>query len=145
MKNIYMVDDLEFHSIKDMSKHSGVHAKTITKRLQKGMSPQEACQKTDLRCRYMPYENEEKSISQICDEREKDETLVRNRLKYGYSLKDALDTPKKITRQGKPIEVYGISYNSVSEACRKRKLEDKEGTIRSRLRAGKTPEEAFSF
>ena len=60
-------------------------------------------------------------------------------------MKDALNRPKKISRQGKPIVVYGISYNSISEACRKRNVADKESTVRSRLRAGKTPEEAFTF
>lgn len=144
-RNTYEVDGLTFHSIKELSKHSGVHEKTITARLRKGMTPQEACQKTDLRCRYFDDNGSQKSISQICDEQTKDVDLVRNRLKSGYSMKDALNKPKKICRQGKPIVIFGILYNSVSEACRKRKVEDKEGTIRSRLRAGKTPEEAFTF
>ena len=71
--------------------------------------------------------------------------MVRNRLRYGYTLNDALNKPKKISRQGIPIVVYGVLYNSISEACRKLGKEDKENTIRSRLRAGKSPDEAFSF
>ena len=43
------------------------------------------------------------------------------------------------------IAVNGILYNSISEAIRKLDLEDKESTIRSRLKAGKNPDEAFLF
>jgi len=143
--NTYEVDGVEFHSIKELSKHFHVHEKTITARLRKGMTPKEACKKTDLRCRYYTDGGRQKSISEICDEHLKDAELVRNRLKYGYSMKDALNTPKKISRQGKPILVYGVLYNSIAEACRKLKLEDKEGTIRSRLRVGRTPDDAFAF
>jgi len=54
-----------------------------------------------LRCSYHLDNEERKSIVQICDEQSKDASLVRNRMKYGYSLNDALNKPKKITRQGK--------------------------------------------
>ena len=144
-KNSYELDGMEFSSIKQLSKYSGVHEKTITARLRKGMSVKDACQKSDLRCVYYPDKNGNKFVSQICREQTKNEQLVRNRLKYGYSLNDALNKPKKISKQGIPIVVKGILYNSISEACRKLHLEDKENTIRSRLRAGKKPDEAFSF
>ena len=144
-KRTYNVDGLVFHSIKELSKYSGVHEKTITARLRRGMSAQEACKNTDLRCTYYCFGNKQKSISKICYEESKDSDLVRNRLKYGYSLNEALNMPKKISRQGKQIVVYGILYNSISEACRRLGKEKNESTIRSRLRAGKTPEEAFSF
>lgn len=144
-KKNYEVDGLIFHSIKELSKHSGKHEKTIAARLRKGMTPQEACSKTDFRCNYYEDNGEKKSISQICVEQSKDTELIRNRLKYGYSLKEALNRPKKVSRQGQPIVVYGILYNSISDACRRLNRVDKEGTIRSRLRAGKTPDEAFRF
>lgn len=144
-RRIYEVDGLVFYSLKALSKYSGVHEKTITARLRRGMTLQEACEKTDLRCTYYSDGNNKKSITQICDEQAKNPELIRNRLKYGYSLKDALNMPKKTSRQGKEIVVYGILYNSISEACRKRGVEDKESTIRSRLRAGKSPEAAFTF
>ena len=60
-------------------------------------------------------------------------------------MKDALNKPKKISRQGKAIIVNGILYNSISMACRKLGLEEKENVIRRRLRAGKTADEAFKF
>lgn len=143
--NTYELDDKVFHSIKELSNYSGVHEKTITARLKRGLSVKEACKKTDLRCTYYPYKGDEKAITHICRDQEKDCWLVRNRLNYGYSLNDALNKPKKITRQGQPIIVFGILYNSVSAACRKLGLEDREITIRSRLRAGKSPDEAFTF
>lgn len=144
-KNVYEIDGMKFYSINELAEYSGVHEKTITARLRRGMSVEEACRNKDLRCTYHSYGNEEKSLCRICEEEEKNPELVRNRLKYGYTLKDALNKPKKISKQGKPIIVNGVLYNSISMACRKLKLEDKENTIRSRLYAGKTPNEAFHF
>ena len=141
----YELNGKVFYSIRELSNYYGVHEKTITARLRKGMSVEEACKTKDLRCTYYTEHNESNSIAQICRENNKNEELVRNRLKYGYSLNDALNKPKKVSKQGMPIVVKGVLYNSISEACRKLNLEDKEGTIRSRLRAGKKPDEAFDF
>lgn len=141
----YTLDNKDFYSIKELADHVGKNEKTITARLRKGMSVEEACNPKDLRCKYFPYKNGDKSLCQICEEEEKSQELVRNRLNYGYSLDDALNKPKKISKQGKPIVVYGILYNSISMACRKLDLVDRENTIRSRLRAGKTADEAFHF
>lgn len=146
-KNLYEYDNKEFHSLKELAKYVGMNEKTLTARIRRGMSLEEACKKTDLRCSYHldDSDNKEKSISQIIREHSKDNNLIRNRLKYGYSLSSALNTPKKISKQGKPIVVKGILYNSISEAIRKLNLENKESTIRSRLRNGKSPDEAFDF
>lgn len=79
----------------------------------------------------------------IFNEKSKDEVLVRNRLKYGYSLNEALNNPKKISKQGTPIVVNGIFYNSISSAIKQLNMSDKESTIRRRLRAGIIPDIAF--
>ena len=142
---IYILDGKEFNSIKSLAKYCGVNEKTITARLKNNMSIEDACKKKDLRCTYYSYQNKENPLCIICKEEEKDKDLVRNRLRYGFSLDDALNRPKKISKQGSPIVVNGVLYNSISMACRKLKLENKENTIRSRLRAGKTPNEAFYF
>lgn len=144
-KNIYELDGLEFHSIKELSEYCGVHEKTITARIRRGMSVKDACKKKDFRCTYYSYENRDISLCCICKEEEKSYELVNNRLKYGYSLNDALNKPKKISKQGKSIVVNGILYNSIAMACRKLNLGEKENTIRSRLRAGKSPDEAFEI
>lgn len=144
-KKIYILDEKQFHTIRELAEYSGVNEKTITARLQRGMSVKEACEKKDFRCTYFSHKGEEKALVRICEEEEKNQELVRNRLKYGYSLKDALNKPKKISKQGKPIVVNGILYNSLSMACRKLGLVEKENTIRSRIYAGKTINEAFSF
>ena len=141
----YTLDNKDFYSIKELAAYVGKNEKTITARLRRGMSVEEAWDKKELRCTYFPYKNEDRSLCQICEEEEKSKELVRNRLKYGYSLDDALNKPKKISKQGKPIVVYGVLYNSLAMACRKLGLEDRENTIRSRLRAGKTVDEAFRF
>lgn len=81
----------------------------------------------------------------MCADHGKDVELVRNRLNRNYSLNDALNKPKKIAKQGMPIVVDGILYNSISEAVRKLDLVNKESTIRRRLRAGWNPDSAFKF
>lgn len=144
-KNIYLYDGQEFASIKKLSEYTKIHEKTLTARLRRGMSVEEACKKEDLRCHYYEEGKERKSVAEICRDKSKSEALVRNRLKYGYELSIALNTEKNITRQGKPIKVNGILYNSIADALRRLGLEQKEGIVRSRLSRGKSPEEAFCF
>lgn len=143
---IYEYDNKLFSSLKKLAKYVGMNEKTLTARLRRGMSIDEACEKKDLRCSY--YEDSDgikKPLSQICREHSKNEGLIRNRIKYGYSLNKAMNTPKKISKQGKPIVVNGILYKSISMAIRDLKLEKKESTIRRRLKEGGSPDEAFSF
>jgi len=142
---IYTYNNIEFSLMKALSKYTGVGEKTIAARLRRGMSVEEACQKKDLRCSQRYIENEGKSITQICKEQNKDIDLVLNRLKYGYTLNEALNKPKKISRQGREVVVNGILYNSVSEALRKLGLQEKESTVRVRLMRGVKPDEAFKF
>lgn len=145
IKNLYEFDNREFHSIKELSQYTGVHEKTITARIRRGMSIAEACDEKDLRCSYYVMDNVEKSVKQICTEQSKNTDLIRNRLKYGYSLNDALNKPKKISRQGIPIVVHGILYNSISSAIKQFNLLKKESTIRRRLKEGMEPDSAFKF
>lgn len=144
-KNIYVYDNREFHSIKALANYVNINEKTITARLRRGMTVDEACKQKDLRCSYHLDDNVDKSITQICKEQSKDRDLINNRLRYGYSLNDALNKPKKISKQGIPIVVNGILYNSIASAIKKLNLSHKESTIRRRLRTGATPEEAFRF
>lgn len=141
----YIYNNQTFTSIKALSQYTGVHEKTITARLRKGMSVEEACNPKKLSGKYYLENGEEKLLTQICREQAKDINLVRNRLKYGYTLNQALNKPKKIARQGVPVVVNGVLYNSLSEAMRKLNLSHKEGTIRSRLRLGWSVDEAFCF
>ncbi len=141
----YEYDNKQFNSIKSLAAYVGIHEKTLTARLRKGMSLEDACNKKDFRCTYLDYKGKEKSIAGLCSENNKDKDLVKNRLKYGYSLNDALNKPKKVSRQGQPVVVNGVLYNSISEALRKLNLVKKESTIRSRLRAGWKINDAFDF
>ena len=142
-KNTYVYENKEFHSIKALAEYVGKNEKTITARLRKGMTIDEACNLLDLRCSYYKDGDSKKSVSQICREQSKNEFLVRNRLSYGYTMQDALNKPKKIARQGSPIVVNGILYNSIASALRKLNLTDKESTIRRYLRLGMKPDDAF--
>lgn len=144
-KNTYLYDGQEFSSIKKLSEYTGIHEKTLTARLRRGMSVEEACVQVDLRCTYYGEGEGRKSLAEICRDNLKNEDLVRNRLVYGYGLSKALNTPKKVTRQGRPIIVKGILYNSVMDAMRLLGLEHRESTIRGRLHRGMNPDEAFCF
>lgn len=93
--NTYLYNNIEFYSIKSLATYVGVGEKTITARLRRGMTVEEACQKKDLRCHLYPDGDEEKSISKICKEQIKDSDLIYNRLKRGYTLNEALNKPKK--------------------------------------------------
>lgn len=143
--NKYTYDNRNFSSIKALAQYAGVNEKTLCKRLQRGMSVEEACTKQLFNCWYYPDNGVKKSLTQLCADHGKDVELVRNRLNRNYSLNDALNKPKKIAKQGMPIVVDGILYNSISEAVRKLDLVNKESTIRRRLRAGWNPDSAFKF
>ena len=140
----YIYDNQEFNSIRKLAEYCGVYEKTLSKRLKRGIPVEQACEKTDLRCRYFEHDKKKKSITQICKEKSKDSALITNRIRYGYNLDQALNTPKHITRQGKPIIVYGQLYNSVAEALRNLDLEHKESKIRRRLKS-MSPDEAFDI
>lgn len=143
--NVYHYDDKTFSSIKALAAYTGINEKTLTARLRRGMSMEAACQKQLFNCTYYMDGGIVKSLSQVCIDHGKDAGLVRNRLKRNYSLNKALNSPKKIAKQGKPVVVNGILYNSIAEAARKLGLSHKESTIRSRLRAGWNNNDAFNF
>ncbi len=140
---MYIYKEKEFSSIRQLAEYVGINEKTLAWRLRKGMNIDAACQITDMRCRYYIDGNMEKSIIQICKDNKKKHDLVRNRLAYGYSMYDALNKPKKITKQGTPIVVLGILYNSIADAVRKNGLEQKESTIRRYLKQGREPDSVF--
>lgn len=144
-KNTYLYEGKEFTSIKALSEYTKIHEKTLTARLRRGMSVEQACVRTDFRCVYYAAGEEKKSLAEICRDNSKNTELVRNRLVYGYDLSKALNTPKKVTRQGRPVVVKGILYNSISDALRKLNLTHKENIVRSRLHRGKNIDEAFCF
>lgn len=146
VKNIYVYENQEFHSIRELAEYAGLNEKTLTARLRRGLSVEEACNKDSLKNRYFEDgKRGKKSLAQICREQEKDAALVRNRLRYGYSLDDALNRQKKISRQGRPIVVYGIQYDSVSSALRNLGLTDRESAVRRRLKSGMNPDDAFDL
>lgn len=142
-KNSYVYDDREFHSIRELAEYTGMNEKTITARLRRGMTIEEACRQEDFRCACYEEGGRSQSISQICRDQSKDEWLVRNRLKYGYTMDDALHKPKKVTKQGTPIVVDGVLYQSIASALRQFHMTEKESTVRRRLKEGMEPDKAF--
>ena len=144
-KKIYTYDGHTFTSVKALAEYSGVYEKTLQKRLARGIPIDEACENKDFRCSYHKVDDIEKSLTQICKEQSKDVELVYNRLHRGSSLNVALNKPKEITKQGKPIVVEGVLYNSIAVAVKKYNLSHKESTIRRRLSAGMKPDDVFKF
>ena len=139
----YQYDNKEFSSLKALARYAGINEKTLTARIRRGMSLEDACRKTDLRCTYFIGDDGEKSVTEICNDNDKGYWLVQNRLKYGYNMKDALNTPKKVTKQGAAVIVEVILYNSLSGAIRKYNQEEKEQKIRRRIKKGRDPTEVF--
>lgn len=139
----YTYDGRTFPSIKSLAAYTGMNAKTLTARLRRGMEVEEACKQTDFRCRYFKEGDMEKSLVQLCRDHQKDKDLVRNRLIYGYSIDEALNSPKKITKQGEPVLVFGIRYDSLAAAVRKFNLQPKESKIRRHIKMGRAPDTVF--
>lgn len=92
----------------DILVYLGRTKQPLQSRIRRGMSIDKACTTKDLRCHYFNIDGEEKSITQVCEDQRKDAELVSNRLKYGYSMHDALNKPKKVTKQGKAIVEMGF-------------------------------------
>lgn len=141
----YLYDGKMFTSLKALSKYCGVYEKTISYRIHHGMTLEEACVNKKYSCNYSYDDSKEKSLIDLCKDKKKDIELVQNRLSRGYTIQEALNKPKKVTKQGKSVLVDGTLYNSVSEACRELKLEVKESTIRRRLLKGWNADDAFKF
>lgn len=139
----YTYDGRVFPSIESLAAYTGINVKTLTARLRRGIEVEEACKPADLRCRYFKEGSVDKSLTQLCRDNQKDRDLVASRLAYGYSIDRALNSPKKITKQGAPIVVFGILYNSLAAAVRKFGLQSKENKIRRHIRAGRTPDTVF--
>ena len=97
-KNTYAYKEKDFHSLKELSKYVKINEKTLAARIRRGMSIDEACAAKDFRCHYFNIDGEEKSITQVCEDQAKDAALVSNRMKYGYSIHEALNKPKKVTK-----------------------------------------------
>ena len=144
-RNIYKYDGKNFSSIRELSEYTEINEQTLTARLRRGMSIENACENTDLRCSYHLDDGVKKSVTQICKDHSKSADLVKNRLRYGYSLNDALNKPKKVSKQGIPIVVDGILYNSIAEAARKLNLAHKESTIRRKLKEGIDTDQVFKM
>ena len=137
----YIYQGQKFSSVKSLARYVGINEKTLMARLHRGLDIEKACEATDFRCTY--YDG--KSLSQMCREKQKSKELVGNRIKYGYSLEEALNRPKCITKQGRPVKVKGVAYASVIQAIRALGLTEKEATIRSRLHLGWNIDSAFEF
>lgn len=140
----YFLDGKEFSSIKKLSEYTGVNEKTITKRLKRGLTVDEACKQSDLRCNYnINIDGENKSLSDICREKKRDYAFISNRLSYGYDISEALSAPKKVTKQGITTVVNGIEFKSRAEAIRAFNLEKYEQRICRKINAGNEINEVF--
>ncbi len=52
----------------------------------------------------------------MCNTLNIDESLLNNRLRQGWSIEEAVEANKTITKQGKVVFINGKVYNSIKEA-----------------------------
>lgn len=55
---MYEFDGKGFYSLKALAKYVGINEKTLTARIRRGMSVEQACQKTDLNEKVVPNYSE---------------------------------------------------------------------------------------
>ena len=64
---MYEFDGKEFSSLKVLAEYVGINEKTLTARIRRGMSVEQACQKTDLRCRYCVDQGERNLLQEFAE------------------------------------------------------------------------------
>lgn len=138
---MYEYDGRTFSSIKKLAEYSGVNEKTLTARLQRGMTLEEACTPV-LKGRVYLQGVQKGCISDMAKRRGIDPHLIYNRRKYNY-LETKLFEEKKITKQGRLVVVGECEYSSLAAAIREHHLELYEQRIRRRIRQGQSPDDVF--
>lgn len=138
---MYEYDEMTFSSIKKLAEYSGLNEKTLTARLRRGITLEEACNPV-LKGRVYLQEVQKGCISDMAKQRGIDPHLIYNRRRYNYSESE-LFGEKKITKQGHPVVVGECEYSSLAAAIRKHHLEPYEQRIRRRIRQGQSPDDVF--
>ena len=121
-----VVDHLgnKFKTKEDMYKHWGKEAHVVTNRLKLGWSLKDALERPlvlkinkDTVCD--PLGNEFKSLSAMCDYWNIDTSIVKARLKRGWTIAEALWTPRKNTTTNCEIAIdhLGNEFRSHAEMC----------------------------
>lgn len=96
----------EYKSISDMCRHYGIDRDTYVIRVKRGMTVEKSLTTpVAVRCRGKKYTdhfgNVFNSLSEMCKHYEIDANLFRCRERLGWSLKDILETPRKVSDRRK--------------------------------------------
>ncbi len=86
------------------------------------------------------------NFCEACEHHQLNETVVRSRLKHGWSLEEAFNlSPRTESRihRGKLLDVAGVTYESIASAARAHGIE--ASILSGRIRAGWTPEQAANL
>ena len=145
-KNI-IVNGKEFKSITEACKYYNLNYKTVSSRLRKGWSIEEAFGLSEGkhvkgRCTEITVEGKTfKSISEACRYYNLEFNLVNNRLYKGWSIEEAFGL-KYRNDNYKEITVEGKTFKSIAEAAKYYNL--RLDLVHNRLRRGSTIKDAFT-
>lgn len=137
-----VVDGVQYNSMTELCESYGISYSLFSSRLSNGWSVEEALgleerNKSKKGTLVVEGLNGEISLAEFCRDMNVSYSVVRNRIKRGFTLEEAV-TGKKLPK----IEIKGVSYKSLSEACEELKMS--YYVVCMRISNGWTLEEAFN-
>ena len=137
-----IVDGVKYNSLVELCESYGVNYALFSSRIANGWSVDEALgleerNKSKKGTLVVEGLNGEISLAEFCRDMNVSYSVVRNRIKKGYTLEEAV-TSKKIPK----VKINGVEYKSLSDACGKLKMP--YYVVCMRISNGWTLEEAFN-
>lgn len=136
-----------YNSIKDMCKHYNIGVDAFASRIRAKWTLKDALtneinhdKQGKAYCDHLG--NEYSSFISMCRHYNKSKSLVKERLKSGWSLEDAL-TKDRIDLRKECQDHLGIKYKSINDMCSKYGIS--EATFKSRIKVGWSLEDALTI
>ena len=143
-----VIDGVEYSSIGEAARSRQMNASTVTQRIRAGYTIEEALNpdfKGKPRRRGVSKKIEGyKSLKELCRDQnlERKYEQIKARINKGERLENILSSLKS-RKEAAPITVYGKTYKSIAEFCRQNDCVKHGPIMRTRIRNGETPEEAY--
>jgi hypothetical protein len=137
-----IVEGVKYNSLSELCESYGISYSLFTSRVANDWSVEEALgleerNKSKKGSLVVEGLNGEISLAEFCRDMNVSYTVVRSRIKRGYTLEEAV-TGKKLPK----VTVNGVEYESLSDACEKLKMS--YYVVCMRISNGWTLEEAFN-
>ena len=153
-RNEVVVNGIKFHSLSEACRFYKINASTVTQRIYRGATIDEAFHfekkktKDKKKGNQISYKKKKyRSIKELCKKNklEKHYSYIIKEMQNGRELSDIL---KSISNVPKKSDLYrfvirGVEYESCLDFCRKNDLVAHYGAMRHDLRKGASPEAAF--